>query len=94
MHNHSFTPPRPPLSRHARVQMQRRSIPEAAVELLLDFADCTPSWDGTRRYRFTKRSWAAAAAFLGPDVRLFEKFRNAYVVEASDGTIITAAWLH
>lgn len=94
MHDNNFTPPRPPLSRHAQVQMQRRSITEAAIELLLDFADCTPSWNGSQRYRFTKRSWAAAAAFLGADAHLFEKFRNAYVVEGSDGTIITAAWLH
>lgn len=94
MQKHSFIFPRPPLSRHAKVQMQRRSIPEAAVELLLDFADCSPSWDGTRRYCFTKRSWAAATAFLGAEVRLFEKFRTAYVIEANDGTVITAAWLH
>lgn len=74
--------------------MQRRSISESAVELLLDFADCVPSWDGSRRYRFTKRSWAAASTYLGAEARRFEKFRNAYIVEAHDGTIITAAWLH
>ncbi|VWX57297.1 hypothetical protein [Sphingorhabdus sp. 109] len=83
-----------PLSRHAKAQMQRRCIPEAAVELLLDFATATPSGGGTLRYRFDKRSWAVAEEFLGAQARAFEKFRNAYVIEASNGTVVTAAWLH
>lgn len=46
------------------------------------------------RYRFDKQTWEAAEDFLGPRARQFEKFRNAYVIEAADGTVITAAWLH
>ncbi|MEH6790620.1 DUF4258 domain-containing protein [Parasphingorhabdus sp.] len=84
----------PGLSRHAKTQMQRRCIPEAAVELILDFANATPSGSGTLRYRFDKRSWAAADKLLGSQARAFEKFRNAYVIEASNGTVVTVAWLH
>ena len=83
-----------PLSQHAKTQMQRRAIPQAAVDLLLDFAQSTPSGNKTLRYRFDKRTWAMAMASLGPRALSCEKFRNAYVVEASDGTIITAAWLY
>lgn len=82
------------LSRHARLQMQRRCIPEAAVELILDFATSTPAGNGTQRYRFDNRSWAAAAGHLGSQARIFEKYRNAYVIEANDGTVVTAAWLY
>lgn len=80
-------------SSHAKVQMQRRCIPKDAVDLILDYADWTSSGSGTRRYRFTNRSWGQAAAALGSDASKFEKFRNAYVIEGSDGTIVTAAWL-
>lgn len=74
--------------------MQRRSIPSAAVELILDFAEWTPAGGGAQRYRFTNKSWACAAAHLGARAKEYEKYRNAYVIEASDGTIVTAAWLY
>ena len=89
----SFTADLPRLSRHASVQMQRRCIPDHAVELILDFATASPAGGGAQRYRFDNRSWATALDYLGPQAPAFEKFRNAYVIEASDGTIVTAAWL-
>lgn len=82
------------LSRHAHSQMQRRCIPWDAVDLILGFADPSPAGGGAMRYRFDKQTWEAAEDFLGPRARQFEKFRNAYVIEAADGTVITAAWLH
>ena len=82
------------LSHHAAAQMQRRCIPSDAVDLILGFADPSPAGGGAMRYRFDKNTWAVAEDFLGPRARQFEKFRNAYVIEAKDGTIITAAWLH
>lgn len=94
MRHFNFTTVSPRLSRHAMVQMQRRCIPDSAVELILDFAHSTPSGNGTQRYRFDNRTWAAAADFLGGRARDFEKFRNAYVIEGADGTVVTAAWLY
>lgn len=81
-------------SRHAQVRMQQRCIPAEVVELLLDFACPIPVGNGAYSYRFDKRIWAEATATLGPRFGTFSKFRNVYVVEAADGTIITTAWLH
>lgn len=81
-------------TRHAALRMQQRSIPAAAVDLLLDYAEPAQAGDGALSYRFTRRTWAGARTALGPTARAFEKFRNAYVIESGDGTIITAAWLH
>lgn len=83
----------PSYSRHAEVRMQQRCIPPAAVELLLDYAEPTPVGDGVLSYRFTKASWTDALTALGSAAPAFLKFRYAYVVESSDGLVITAAWL-
>jgi hypothetical protein len=79
---------------HAVVRMQQRSIPPAVVELLLDFGTATPVGGGACSYRFTKDSWAEAKAALGAAAVAFERYRNAYVVESSDGAVVTVAWLH
>jgi hypothetical protein len=81
-------------SRHAAVRMQQRSIPDAAVELLLDFALPTPVGGGSLSYRFTADTWADAQTALGSRAPAFVKYRNAYVIESADGVVITAAWLH
>lgn len=94
MHNLYSSPEQAHLSRHAKVQMQRRCIPMAAVDLILGFAPSAPAGNGTQRYRFDKESWATAAEHLGSKSRAFEKFRNAYIIEANDGTVVTAAWLY
>jgi hypothetical protein len=73
--------------------MQQRCIPAAAVDLLLDFARPLPAGDGARSYRFNRKTWADAAAALGPQAKAFARFRNAYVIESADGAVITAAWL-
>lgn len=94
MQNNNIIAPVTHFSRHAKVQMQRRCIPEAAVDLILDFADWTSAGNGARRYCFSNHTWAQAVASLGSDTQGTEKFRNAYVIEANDGTVITAAWLY
>lgn len=81
-------------SHHADMRMQQRCIPADAVELLLDYAEPRLAGGGARSYRFTRTSWAEARAALGAVAPAFAKFRNAYVVESSDGVIITAAWRH
>jgi len=81
-------------SRHAERRMQQRSIPLAATELLLDYGYPTPAGGGATLWRFDRKSWRTMQSALGPSVRAFEKFRNAYLIEGGDGTIVTAAWLH
>ncbi len=82
------------LTRHASIRMQQRCIPLTVVELLLDYAEPTAVGGGALSYRFTRKTWDEAMAALGPTATRFAKFRNAYVIEASDGAVITAARLH
>ena len=79
---------------HANARMQQRSIPEAVVELLLDYAHPTPVGGDAQSYRFTRATWCDAVSALGAKASAFAKYRNAYVVESGDGLVITAAWLY
>ena len=79
---------------HASARMQKRSIPQAVVELLLDYAHPTPVGGGAQCYRFSRTTWADATSALGAKAPAFVKYRNAYVVESGDGLVITAAWLY
>lgn len=81
-------------SRHASARMQQRSIPVAAVELLLDYGNPTPVGGGAVSYRFTSETWDIAMSAVGDAARAYNRYRNAYVVEGRDGVIVTAAWLH
>jgi hypothetical protein len=79
-------------TRHANVRMQQRSIPPAAVDVLLGFANPVRVRGHADRYEFDKRSWKRAKAYLGNDVaRSFERYRDLYAIVA-DGRVITVAW--
>ena len=81
------------LTQHASCRAQQRSIPQAVIDLLLDFGEATNAGFGAERYTFSKRSWRAVAAYLGPGAKHYERYRSAYIVIAS-GCVITAAWIH
>ena len=81
------------LTRHAHLRMQQRSIPAAIVDLLLDYGEPMAVGGGATSYRFTRQSWADAVASAGSAAARIAKYRKAYVIESSDGTVITAAWL-
>ena len=80
------------LTRHASCRVQQRSIPQAVIDLLLDFGDATSAGLGVERYSFSKRSWRAVAAYMGSGAKHYERYRSAYIVIAS-GYVITAAWI-
>ncbi len=84
----------PRLTGHAQKRMKNRSISYFGIELLLDYGTRRHVGDGCTSYSFDRKSWARAQTRLGYEARYFEKYRNAYVVEGSDGAIITAAWIH
>lgn len=81
------------LTKHASCRAQQRSIPQAVINLLLDFGEATNAGLGTERYTFSKRGWRTVAAYLGPGAKHYERYRSAYIVVAS-GCVITAAWSH
>jgi hypothetical protein len=82
------------LSKHCEHRMQKRGIPEAVIDLLLDFGDSCPSGDGTEKFYFTKKAFRKVTGYLGQQAKYFEKYRCAYVIIGNDGTVVTASYIH
>ena len=79
-----------PLTTHARVRMQQRGIPPAALEALLEYGAEAHDHHGCRIVRFDKRSRRRAARALGaPVYRRLERFFGAYAVVGGDDAVIT-----
>jgi hypothetical protein len=83
-----------PLTRHAALRSQQRSIPRHAIDLLMDLGNEEPAGGGCYRYFFTKRTWQALSRQLGPRLRDFERYRSTYAIVGDNGQIITIGWLH
>ena len=82
------------MSNHAKRRAKDRSIPDWIVDALFDFGDSREAGGGAVSYSFTKRSWRRFAAYAGHLAQYAERFRSVYIVVASDGEVITAAWRH
>jgi hypothetical protein len=82
------------LTKHCEHRMQKRGIPEAVIDLLLDFGVSYQQGDGTERFHFTKKSFRNAARYLGQQAKYFDKYRQAYLVISNDGKSITAGYIH
>ena len=79
-----------PLTEHARIRMQQRGIPRAALEILLDFGREAHDHRGCRVVLFDKRSRRHLANELGRDrIRSVERYLDAYAVVGSDDMIVT-----
>lgn len=79
-----------PLTTHARVRMQQRGIPAAALEALLEYGRERHDHRGCRIVSFDKRSRRRAARLLGPQAfRGIERFLGAYAVVGGDDAVIT-----
>jgi len=85
---------RPPaMTKHARVRAQQRSIPAAVRDALIDFGERRRAGHGAVSVFFTKKSWKRLEAYMGSEIcRGFERYRNCYLIEASDGVVITEAY--
>ena len=78
-----------PLTTHARVRMQQRGIPPAALDVLLEYGREAHDHRGCRIVRFDKRSRKRAARELGHAFRHIERHLNAYAVLAADDAVVT-----
>ena len=94
MHPSSNINLRHPLSRHALLRMQQRSIPQHVVAFLTELTDPVDAGGGCTLHRFDEDSWAEARRLLGGHAPRLDRYRNAYVVLAPNGLVITAARLH
>lgn len=94
MHTSSNIILRHRLSRHALLRMQQRSIPQHVVALLTELADPVDAGGGCTLHRFDEYSWAEACRLLGGRAPRLDRYRNAYVVLAPNGLVVTASRLH
>ena len=79
-----------PLTTHARIRMQQRGIPEAALDVLLGFGREAHDHRGCRIVLFDKRSRRDMARELGRDTfRKVERWLNAYAVVGPDDAVLT-----
>lgn len=85
---------RTPLSRHAAVRSQQRSIPQHVIELLIDYGQEQSAGGGCHRYAFTTRTWQAFSKTAGSVAKKIERFRSAYVVLGADDQVVTVGWVH
>jgi len=90
---HSATVNTPPLSHHAAVRLQQRSIPPLVADLLDLYGARQPAgrgadivyMDKAARRRMSQVLGSAAVAALKP-------LLSAYLIESEDGEVITAGW--
>lgn len=83
-----------PITRHAQVRMQQRSIPQIIIDLLVDFGDRHAAGSGAESCFFSKRSWRRVIRHAGSAARHLERWRNVYIILSEDGAVVTAAWRH
>jgi hypothetical protein len=82
------------LSSHAKRRSSQRAIAPAWIQRVLEFGVPRQVGNGCTSYALDKKGWRRFSAYYGHSARHFDRLRNLYVIEASDGTIVTAAWRH
>jgi len=82
-----------PMTHHARIRCQQRSIPSAVRDALISFGERRRAGIGADSVFFTKKSWKRLEAYMGSEItKAFEKYRDCYLIEADDGRIVTEAY--
>lgn len=82
-----------PLSHHAQRRMQQRAIPPVLLDWLFKFGACAYDHHGAQiRYfdRAAKRRLAESVP--AQEIAQLDQKLNAYLVESTDGTVITMAY--
>jgi len=81
----------PTLTEHARIRMQQRGIPPAALEVLLMFGrDAYDHRRGCRVVLFDKRRRRKLAEQIGREaIRRVERYLDAYAVVGPDDAVVT-----
>lgn len=82
------------LSRHAALRSKQRSMSPDIIDTVIDFGQERHAGGGCYSYAFTDRTWRRFVEQMGSNVRRLERARNAYVVVAENGIVVTTAWMH
>lgn len=81
-------------SKHATLRSQQRCMPRDIIDAVIDFGQERHAGGGCFSYAFTNRTWRLFVEQMGADARRFERARNAYVIVAENGVVVTTAWIH
>ncbi len=83
------------MTHHARVRSRQRPIRSAVRYGLIDFGERRRAGHGAESVFFTKKSWKRLEAYMGSEIsKAFERYRNCYLIESEDGSIVTEAYRH
>lgn len=82
------------LSKHAALRSQQRSMSLEIIDAVIDFGQERHASGGCFSYAFTDRTWRRFVELMGSDARRLERARNAYVIVAENGLVVTTAWIH
>ena len=82
------------MTRHAEIRaFDHRSIPSAIIDALLDFGQFEWAGNGCEKVHFNKRSWRLLQRHFGPTAKAMDHYRDAYLIIANDGMIVTVGWM-
>lgn len=82
-----------PLSHHAAVRSQQRSIPPLVADLLDLYGARQPAGRGAEIVYMDKAAWRRMRQVLGSAaVAALRPLLSAYLIEAEGGQVITAGW--
>ncbi len=81
------------LTRHAQKRLQQRGIPEAVVDVLIDFGHSSKAGCGCEIVYLTHRDKCLAESSLSNKGHR-NRIGNAYLVLGPDGQVITAGRRH
>lgn len=82
------------LSKHAALRSQQRSMSPDIIDAVIDFGQERHASGGCYSYAFTDRTWRRFVEQMGSDARRLQRARNAYVIVAENGLVVTTAWIH
>lgn len=77
------------LTNHAKNRMQQRNIPQIVIDWLVDYGNSEYAGEGARKYFFDKQSRKNFKKYAGKIYGTLEQHLNAYVIVASDNSIVT-----
>ena len=83
-----------PLTTHARARMQQRGIPEAALDVLLEYGHEAHDHRGAVIVLFDKRSRRDLRRRIGDGFRRVERWLDTYAVVSDDGAVMTVGHRH
>ncbi|RTE67325.1 hypothetical protein EH243_03745 [Amphritea opalescens] len=82
------------LTKHAEKRLQQRAIPEEMLLFISLYGEEVAQKGGSHEHRLTKRAVKALRKDLKKVLQHLDSLSNTYVIEGTEGKIITAGHKH